>query len=144
MPTLLPGQQHSIERELAQVEGRLHRLVDAIATGRATESVFAELEREEGKKKVLAAQLANLTTLNYFANGDQTIPQTRQLLGKIIDGRILCTPFDDERGRGYTLEATGTYAGLLGDLGVINNGGGGQGSRTPDPYVANVVLSQLS
>jgi hypothetical protein len=70
--TLLPEQQHSIEQELAQVEGRLHRLVEAIATGRATESVFAELERDERKKKALAAQLANISTLNRFATGDVT------------------------------------------------------------------------
>ncbi|MET0515347.1 MAG: hypothetical protein ABW047_08500 [Nitrospiraceae bacterium] len=56
------------------------------------------------------------------------VPQTRQLLRKIIDGRIVCTPFDDNRGRGYALSATGTYAGLLGDLGMVNNGGGGHGS----------------
>jgi hypothetical protein len=37
-------------REIAQAEGRLRRLVEAIATGRATEAVSTELEREEGKK----------------------------------------------------------------------------------------------
>jgi hypothetical protein len=131
--TRLPDHQQHLERELGQVEGRLRGLVGAIATGRAMESVFAELEREEGKKKVLAAQLANLASLNRLASGDlarleqnlsrrlhdikallgRHIPQARQLLRKIIDGRIVCTPFDDARGRGYALTATGSYAWLL-------------------------------
>ena len=55
----------------------------------------------------------------------QHVPQARQMLRKLIDGRVVCTPFDDHRGRGYELAATGTYAGLLGDLGLVTNGGGG-------------------
>ncbi len=144
----MPDQRQELEREIAKAEGRLRRLVEAIATGRATEAVFAELEREEGKKKVLVHQLASLSTLTRLASMDATrlernlcerigdmkallgrhVPQTRQLLRKIIDGRIVCTPFHDTRGRGYELAATGTYAGLLGDLGMVNNGGGGHGS----------------
>jgi hypothetical protein len=52
------------------------------------------------------------------------IPHTRQLLRKLIHGRILCAPFDDARGRGYTLTATGTYAGLLGRKLTVKQGGG--------------------
>ena len=35
----------------AKLTGRLQHLVNAIATGRATEAVFAELEKEETKKR---------------------------------------------------------------------------------------------
>jgi len=35
------------------------------------------------------------------------IPQTRQLLRLLINGRIVCRPFDDERGKGYEITATG-------------------------------------
>ena len=116
--------------------------------GRATEAVFAELEKAEGQKKVLQQRLARLDDANRFANQDTAglkrdlfrrvtnmkellgkhVPQTRQLLRKLIEGRIVCTPFQDHRGRGYELAATGTYAGLLGDLGMVNYGGGGEGS----------------
>ena len=133
----LPAQRHALEREIRQAQGRLQRLVNAIATGRATEAVFAELEKEEAKKKAFIAQLANLTTLHRWAELDSTrleenlsrrmgnmldllgqhVPQARQMLRKLIYGRVICTPFDDHRGRGYELAATGTYAGLLGDLG---------------------------
>jgi hypothetical protein len=52
------------------------------------------------------------------------VPQARQMLRKLIDGRILCTPFHDARGRGYTLTATGTYAGLLSEKLLVKDGGG--------------------
>ena len=49
----LPAQRRALEREISHAESRLQHLVNAIATGRATEAVFAELEKEEAKKKVL-------------------------------------------------------------------------------------------
>ena len=124
------------------------RLVDAIATGRATEAVFAELEKAEGQKKVLQQRLARLDDANRFANQDTAglkqdlvrrvtnmkellgkhVPQTRQLLRKLIEERIVYTLSQDHRGRGYALAATRTYAALLGDLGMVNHGGGGEGS----------------
>lgn len=65
----------------------------------------------------------------------QHIPQTRQVLrklipdqlvqGKLVPGRIVCTPFDDARGQGYTFLARGSYSRLLGTGIAINNGGGG-------------------
>jgi hypothetical protein len=144
----MPDKRQRLEREIALAEGRLRRLVEAIATGRLQKPFSLNWSGEEGKKKVLAAQLASVSTLDRLASVDSTrlernlcerigdmkallgrhVPQTRQLLRKIINGRIVCTPFDDHRGRGYALSATGTYAGLLGDLGMVNNGGGGHGS----------------
>jgi hypothetical protein len=56
------------------------------------------------------------------------VPQTRQMLRKLISGRIQCVPFNDARGRGYNLAATGTYAGLLSEKLLVKDGGGGQGS----------------
>ena len=52
------------------------------------------------------------------------IPQARQMLRKLIEGRIVCKPFEDARGRGYELTATGTYAGLLGEKLLVKHGGG--------------------
>ena len=54
----------------------------------------------------------------------QNIPHTRQLLRKLIPGRILCTPFNDVRGRRYALSAVGTYAGLLSGKLTVKYGGG--------------------
>jgi hypothetical protein len=52
------------------------------------------------------------------------VPHTRQLLRKLIPGRIRCAPFHDARGRGYVLTATGTYAGLLSGKLAVKYGGG--------------------
>ena len=52
------------------------------------------------------------------------VPQARQMLRKLIEGRIVCRPFDDERGRGYEVSATGNYAGLLRVPALLNEGGG--------------------
>ena len=52
------------------------------------------------------------------------IPQTRQILRKLIDGHILCTPFTDARGRGCEVTATGSYAGLFRVPVAVNDGGG--------------------
>ncbi len=72
-------------------------------------------------------------------------PQARQMLRKLLDGRIRCTPFEEDGVRGYRYQATGTYGRLFAaGLVAVNDGGGGHGSRTRDPDVANVVLSQLS
>ena len=66
----------------------------------------------------------------------QYIPQTRQVLrklipdqvlqGKLVTGRIVCTPFDDPQGKGYTFLARGSYSRLLGTGVAINDDGGGQ------------------
>jgi len=70
------------------------------------------------------------------------------MLRKLLDGHIRCEPLVQNGKAGYRFTATGTFDRLLTGRSVINDsinyGGGGQGSRTPDPYVANVVLSQLS
>jgi site-specific DNA recombinase len=52
-----PDERLSIERQLSLTETRLCHLVDAIGTGRATEAVFAELQKVEAEKKALSAKL---------------------------------------------------------------------------------------
>ena len=129
---------------MSLIESRLRHLVEAIATGKATDTIYSELQKEEAAKKACLAQLARLDQLTSLAATDGTrierdlaervadmkgalgrhVPHTRQLLRKLIPGRILCTPFHDARGRGYTLSAEGTYAGLLGGKLTVKYGGG--------------------
>jgi hypothetical protein len=127
------------------VEARLRHLVEAVATGRSTDAIFDELGKEEAAKKSLAAQLDSLTQRASLTSLDgkrieralvervadvkgllgQHVPQTRQMLRKLISGRIQCAPFNDARGRGYNLAATGTYARLLSEKMLVKDGGGG-------------------
>jgi hypothetical protein len=129
---------------LSLIEARLRHLVEAIATGKATDAIYSELQKEEAAKKACLVQLGYLNQMTALAATDGTrieralaervtdvkgalgrhVPQTRQILRKLIPGRIVCTPFNDVRGRGYTLSAVGTYAGLLGGKLMVKQSGG--------------------
>ena len=143
-----PDEQLAAERQLSLIEARLRHLVEAIATGKATEAVYGELQKEEAAKKILGAQLAGIDQLTRIVSFDgkrieralvervadvkgllgRHVPQTRQMLRKLISGRIQCAPFNDARGRGYNLVATGIYASLFSGKMLVKDGGGGQGS----------------
>lgn len=143
--TAFPDQRLALERQLSLVEARLRHLVEAVATGRATEAVYSELQKEEAAKLTLTAQLGDLARLTSLASVDAKrierylqarvadvvkgmlgphVPQARQMLRKLIPGQVICTPFDDARGRGYELTATGSYTGLARIAVPLKNGGG--------------------
>lgn len=153
-----PTQRRSMERDMAACEKRIVHLVEAIGAGKATEAVFADLQVQEARKKSLAHQLDRADRLAMLSGVEvkqierhlteraeeitrllgQHIPQTRQILrrlipdesvnGKRIPGRLVCTPIDDERGKGYAFFARGSYGRMLGSGLAINDGGGGHGS----------------
>lgn len=155
---LLPDQRRALERELADCDARLRHLVDAVGTGKATEAVFADLQKYEARKKAVTEQLDRADRLSQLSSVDakrierqlterasditqllgQHIPHTRQILrklipdevleGKRLPGRLICTPIEDARGRGYTFFARGSYSRLLGTGVAVNDGGGGHGS----------------
>ena len=49
-------------------------------------------------------------------------------------------PFNDTRGKGYALAATGTYAGVL----AVNYGGGGQGIPPSLPRLIRIQLQGVA
>lgn len=159
-----PDQRVALERELSLIQTRLHHLVELIANGRGTDSVINSLHQEEARKKLLVGELERLDNLARVVALDakrlakdlrsrledvptlfvRHVPQARQMLRRLLDGHIVCEPIVEGGKPGYRFTATGTFDRLLTGMKVVNESGGGQGSRTPDPYVANVVLSQLS
>lgn len=140
----LPEQRLALERQCAAIENRLRHLVEAIATGKATDSIYTELQKEEKAKKAMAIQLDDLDRLTRVVSLDSKrieeslydrvadlkgllgrhIPQTRQMIRKVLDGPVFCTPFTDQRGRGYEIRASGSYAGLFKMPLAVNDGGG--------------------
>jgi hypothetical protein len=120
--------------------------------------VFADLQKHESRKEVLVEQLDRADHMVRLGSVDAKrierhlterageimqllgshVPQTRQVLrklipdeiveGKRVPGRLICTPIDDERGRGYSFLARGSYSRLLGSGLTVNDGGGGHGS----------------
>ena len=52
------------------------------------------------------------------------------MLRSLLEGRLVCEPFDDGAGRGYTFAAIGTYRRFFRELEAVNVGGGPNGIRT--------------
>lgn len=109
----------------------------------------AALHQEEDRKKAILAELAGLDALLQVIELDEVrltreiqdklndmpglfgrhIPQARQMLRKLLDGRILCEPILEGEKRGYRFTATGTFDRLLTGTKVLGNSrGGGEGS----------------
>jgi hypothetical protein len=111
-----------IERELAQVQQRLDRLVDALADGSLpADEIKTRLSTEKARKTALSAGLARLERLGKVASlntdqiaeklgarvsdvagllGRQTV-QERQMLRKILADKIELEPVGSGRQRGY-------------------------------------------
>jgi hypothetical protein len=110
------------ERELAQIQQRLDRLVDALADGSLPqEDLRARLSAETTRKKALQAELQRLEAIGQAAAmnvekltgrinvkvrdivsvlGRQT-PQARQMLRKLLTEKIDLEPVGSGRARGY-------------------------------------------
>jgi chromosome segregation ATPase len=111
-----------VARELAQVQQRLDRLVDALADGSlAADEIKTRLSTEKARKTALAGDLARLDRLANVASlnidqiaeklrarvsdvagllGRQTV-QARQMLQKILADKIELEPVGSGRQRGY-------------------------------------------
>jgi len=57
------------------------------------------------------------------------IAQARQVVRQLLEGRLVCQPFEDAEHRGYAFTATGTYR-RLGVPELVTVGGGPNGIRT--------------
>lgn len=148
-----PDRQTAIERELSLIETRLQHLVDAIARGLATDSVIANLHSEEGRKKTLLRELEQLVSLQEITVFDakriakdlhgrisdatsllgRYTPQARQVLRKLLTGRIQCSPVEKDGVKGLAFTATGNYVRLIGQCstGAEQVGPGGLPSTIP-------------
>ena len=138
----------AIARELDVIAGRERRLLDALADGDDTAGAIRErLKAELGRRDALTAELATLqardpvddealvrTVTKRAAEARELlgrqVAQARQMIRALLDGRLVCEPFDEGDARGYTFEALGTYRRFIRELEVANVGGGPNGIRT--------------
>src|SRR5262249_28178224 len=116
------------------LEARMRTVVDEIARGYATDTLRAELQASEQRKRALTAELEALTgrkqagasvdverlrreLLRHAAEVrtllGQDIPRTRQILRRLLVGRLECEAFDEGARVGYRFKAKGSYAPLL-------------------------------
>src|SRR5262245_20958971 len=128
-----PDRRIAIERELSLLDTHTRNLVDAVARGEASDSLFARLKAEETRKRALVAELearqqcAALASLDGKRLGRELaartsdikgllgrhVPQTRQILRKLLVGRLTCEAFENDGQRGYRFTGQGSYVPLL-------------------------------
>ncbi|MGH7342011.1 MAG: hypothetical protein ACREKH_16090, partial [Candidatus Rokuibacteriota bacterium] len=112
-----------VERELSAVDARLGRLLEALVTGGQLETVVAQIKVEEERKKALTGELERLATEDRVAALDASqikrdlakrvsdvkallgrhTPQGRQMLRKLLEGKIVLEPLAHGERRGYRL-----------------------------------------
>ena len=123
-----------LQAEIDRVQGELTRLVEAVASGAGeSAALIAAVHDRERRRDALLATLDTVrgrdTTgwrMTERVRRDLTrrltqwrsllrrhAPQGQQILRKLIDGRLLMTPYPDETPALYTFEGTGTLVGLL-------------------------------
>jgi site-specific DNA recombinase len=130
-----PDRRAQLERELADVEGRLQRGLDAmLAAPEVADELRARLRVEKDRKAALVAELEalkgrrgdvaqlddrrlleELRARVHDVRGllGQDTARARQILRKLLVGRLECRAFDEGDRIGYRFTARGSYAPLL-------------------------------
>jgi hypothetical protein len=132
-PDTAAAERAGLTRELARVTAELTRLTDALAVGEALEALRAGLVTRTRRQAELQAQLARLDGLERAAvvapatltatiaarltdwqGGLKRHPaQARQILRKLLVGRLAFTPRQDETGAWYEFSGHASYGLLL-------------------------------
>jgi hypothetical protein len=131
-----PNRRRQVERELADVEARIQRGVDALMAGFvAADELRAKVRVEKARKAALVAELEALKDRRGGGAADldqkrlvgelrarvrdvrallgQDILRTRQILRKLLVGRLECQAFDEGDRVGYRFKGNGSFAPLL-------------------------------
>jgi site-specific DNA recombinase len=133
-PDRVKDRRAAVQAELPLLEARMRTLVNEIARGYATDTLRAELQAAEQRKRLLVTDLEALTgrpqagvsldvermqrelrrhvaELRELLGKD--IPRTRKILRRLLIGRLECEAFDEGKRVGYRFKAHGSYAPLL-------------------------------
>ena len=122
-----PDRRLAIERELSLIEAKEQHLVAAVSRGEAMEPLLAALKAEGERKKVLVQDLAGMDEVAKVVSLDakrlqrdlnaqatdvrgllaKHVPQARQMLRKLLVGRLDVTPIERNGQKGYRFEGTG-------------------------------------
>ncbi|HEV2054021.1 MAG TPA: zinc ribbon domain-containing protein, partial [Methylomirabilota bacterium] len=128
------ARREGMEVRLRQLNAELVHLTNALAGGAPPASVHEAIQARECERADLQAQLEHLDGLTRFTAGVDPLAltedlgarladwqgllerqpiQARQILRKLLVGRLIFEPFEDAGGRGYTLRGQATYGRLL-------------------------------
>src|SRR5439155_5812384 len=93
--------------ELQAAEQRKHALVAELEalTGRRQAAASLDVERLRRELRRHVAEIRGLL--------GKDIPRTRQILRRLLVGRLTCEAFDEGERRGYRFTGRGSYAPLL-------------------------------
>jgi Recombinase zinc beta ribbon domain len=140
----------ALVRELALIDTKQQRLVEAIAQGEALPPLLAALRAEEARKVVLLTEREALAQLATVASLDPTrmgrdltalAADARGLLGRhprearrvlqtLLVDRLECAPFRAGAVTGYRFAGAASYGGLLAGEAWPTNSGGPNGIRS--------------
>ena len=123
----------ALTQEIDRVQAELTRLVDAVASGAGSQALVSAVHERERRRDELQATRDALIRqgrggrmLTATVRHDLTkrmaawkgllrrhAPQGQQILKKLIEGRLLMTPYAHHTPAYYRFEGTGTLVGLL-------------------------------
>jgi site-specific DNA recombinase len=142
--------QDELQAELTKVDGELARYAEAIATAGQLDAILAAVKEREARRTHLKAELAKLGSRADIASLNaarvssnlrerltdwqgllqrQTV-EARAILRRLLVGRLLFTPKEDEKGRYYEFAGQGSISELLSGV-VLPKGWWPQGD-SPD------------
>jgi site-specific DNA recombinase len=150
--TVPPAQRRrTLEQELATVEREIANLEGQLATGAPWQLIHGPIEERKRRRDDLRARLEAEAHMAQLADGAGGVRadlaarltdwqgllkrqpiHARQILRKLLEGKLLFAPFADARGRGYEIHGRAVYGRLL--AGIIPGGssvGSGTGSASP-------------
>jgi hypothetical protein len=134
VPGRAKDRRATLTTEAALLEARMRHLVDEIGRGYATDTLRAELQAAEQRKRALGVELEALTGRKQAAASldverlrrelrrrvadvrgllGRDIPRSRQILKRLLVGRLTCEGFEERGRRGYRFTGEGSYVSLL-------------------------------
>jgi hypothetical protein len=140
----LRAQREDLERRLVAIAAELRNLTDALAAGAPVSSVQDAIRTRERERQEIQAQLEHVDGLSRVGAGEDTGAlrrtlsgrltdwqgllerqpvQARQILRKLVPGRLEFMPGEDATGPFYTIRGQASYgrllAGIVGSTSVV-------------------------
>lgn len=143
-----PKKIEVLKRQLSEIQKRIERLAEAIATTGGSEPIYEKLRAEEHRRKAIQNELATLCEIAKVRSLDsiglirdlktriydlrgllmRQVSEARNVLKTTLNGSLIFQPVELSGKAGYRFYGTGSYGSLLAYAGATNDGGGGQGS----------------
>ncbi len=125
-----PDARGAVEQQLGEIETALQRLTAAVAAGGDVPSLVAAIKAAEGQRQTLERRLAALAAPVVIfdatlegrlrkAAGEwrdvlgRQVPLARQIVAKLLDGRVTFSPASQDGREGFQFRATGSVEKLI-------------------------------